>query len=101
MSTVMKLSKTQIPKRIQSGGSFGSWLGKFGKKVVTDFAIPFAKNNLSGFVNNLTSNAINIFERKIIGKKAVRAGKGYTLIASNEDMNDIIKIIKLLENSNV
>ena len=29
------------------------------------------------------------------------AGKGFTLFISNEDMNDIIKIIKLLENSSV
>ena len=27
--------------------------------------------------------------------------KGFTLFISNEDMNDIIKIIKSLENSNV
>ena len=29
------------------------------------------------------------------------AGKGFTLFISNEDMNDIIKIMKLLENSSV
>ena len=27
----------------------------------------------------------------------MRAGKGFTLFISNEDMNDIIKIIELLE----
>ena len=31
----------------------------------------------------------------------MRAGKGFTLFISNEDMNDIIKIIKSLEDSNV
>ena len=36
------------------------------------------------------------------GKGAVRAGKGLTLFILNEDMNDVIKIIKpLLEDSNV
>ena len=31
----------------------------------------------------------------------MRAGEGFTLIISNEDMNDISKIIKSLEGSNV
>ena len=31
----------------------------------------------------------------------MRAGKGITLFISNEDMNDIIKIIMSLENSGV
>ena len=52
-------------------------------------------------VSNLTSNAINKFERKISGKGGVRAGKGFTLFISNEDMNDIIKIIKSLEDLGV
>ena len=30
----------------------------------------------------------------------MRAGKGFTSFILNEDMNDIIKIIKSLENSN-
>ena len=32
MSTDIKLSKSQISKIIQSGGSFGSWLGNLEKK---------------------------------------------------------------------
>ena len=43
---------------------------------------------------------MNKFERKIISTKAVRAGKVFTLLISNEDMNDIIKI-KSLEHPNV
>ena len=39
-------------------------------------------------------SAINKFDRKISGKGAVRARKGFTLFTSNEDMNDVIKIIK-------
>ena len=39
------------------------------------------------------------FESKISGKGAVRTGKGIILFISNEDMNCIIKIIKLLKNS--
>ena len=101
MSTDIKLSKTQISNIIQSGGSFGSWLGNLGKKALTNIAIPLARNNLSGLVSNLTSNAINKIERKISGKRAIRAGKRYTFFISNVDMNDIIKIIKSLEDSGV
>ena len=101
MSTDIKLSIAHISKIIQSGGSFGSWLGNLGKKALTNIAIPLARDNLPGLVSNLTSNAINKFERKISGKGGVRSGKGFTLFISNEDMNDIIKIIKPLENLDV
>ena len=56
---------------------------------------------MPGLVSNLTSNAINKFERKISGKEAVREGKGFTLFILIEDMNDIIKIIKPLKHSGV
>ena len=60
-----------------------------------------ARDSLPGLVSNLTSNAINKFDRKISEEGAVRAGKGFNLFISNEDMNDIIKIIKSLEDSGV
>ena len=44
----------------------------------------------------ITSNAINKFKRKKSVKTAVRVGKGFTLFILNEDMDDIIKIIKSL-----
>ena len=97
MSTDTKLSKTQISKIIQLGGSFGSWLGNLGKKALTNIAILLASDNLPWLVSNLTSNAINKFERKISRKEAARAGKGFALFVSNEDLNDIIKTIKSLE----
>ena len=94
-------SKTQIYKIIQSGGSFGSWLANLGKKALTNIAIPLAWDNLPGLVSNLTSNTINKFQRYISGKGGVRAGKGFTLFILNENMNDIIQIIKSLEDSGV
>ena len=94
MSTDIKLSKAQISKIIQSGGSFVSWLGSLGKKTLRNIVIPLAKDKLPGLVRNLTSNAINKFEWKISGKGAVRAGKEFTLFILNEDMNDTIEIIK-------
>ena len=72
-----------------------------GKKALKNIAIPLARDNLPGLVINLNSNPINKFERKISGKGAVRGGKGFTLFISNEDMNDIIKIIKSLEDLGV
>ena len=59
MSTDTKLSKAQISKVIQSGGSFCSWLANLGKKALTNVAIRLARDNLPGLVSNLTSNAIN------------------------------------------
>ena len=96
MSTGIKLSKTQISKIIQLGGSFGSWFGNLGKKALTNIASHLAREDLPGLVNNLTSNAMNKIERKISGKGAVGAGKGSILFISN---GDIIKIMKLLEDS--
>ena len=48
MSTDIKLSKAQVSKIIQPGGSFGSWLGHLGKKALTDIDIPLARENLPG-----------------------------------------------------
>ena len=64
--------------------------------MVTDI-----KLGLPGLVSNLTSNAISKFERKISGKGVVRSAKGFTLFILNEDMNDVIKIIKSLEDLRV
>ena len=50
MSTDIKLSITQISKKIESSGSFGSWLDNLGKKALTNIAIPLARDNLPGLV---------------------------------------------------
>ena len=54
MSADIKLSNAQISKIIQSGESFGSWLGSLGKKALTNIAIPLARDNLPVLVSNLT-----------------------------------------------
>ena len=59
----------------QSGGFLRIMLGNLGKIVITDLTIPLAKDNLTRLVNNLASNAIKKFQRKVSGKGAVRAGK--------------------------
>ena len=64
MSTNIKLSKTKISKIIQLVGPFCSLLANSGKEPITNVAIPLARNNLPGLVSNLTSSAINKFDRK-------------------------------------
>ena len=59
ISTDIKLCIAQISKIIQSGWSFGSWLGNLGTKALTNIA----RDNLSGLVSNLASNAIKTWNR--------------------------------------
>ena len=66
----------------------------WGKKVLTNVVIPLARDKLPGLSSNVTSNEINKFGRKRIEKE-------FTLLISNEDVNEIIKIIKSLEDSTV
>ena len=99
MSADIKLSKAQMPKIIQTSGSYGFWLGNLVKKALTNIAITLATDNLRKLVSNLHSSAIKKFDRKISGKGSVRPGKRFTLIISSEDINDIIRIIKSSEDS--
>ena len=69
MSRDIKLSKNQISKIIQPGGSFGSCIGNLGKKELANIAISLARDNLPGLISNLTLNAINNFARKYIEKE--------------------------------
>ena len=75
MSTDIKLSKTQISKIIQSGGSFGSWLDNLEKKALPSIAITLGRDKLPVLVSNLTSIVINKFmEKKNKWKKIFQAG---------------------------
>ena len=56
ISTDIKLTKTQMSKKNQSGGSFGSSLGNLWKETLTNIAILSARDNLPGLVSNLTCN---------------------------------------------
>ena len=86
---------------IHSGGSCGFWLASLGHKTLTNVVIPLARDNLTGLLRNLTSNAINKCEKEVGRKGAVRTRKGFSLFILKEDMNNIIKIIKSLEDSGV
>ena len=51
--------------------------------------------------NKAPSSILDKFERKISGQGAVRAGKVITLFISNEEMDNIIKIVQSLEKSSL
>ena len=92
MSTDLKFSKAQISKIMQSGGSFLSKLVGPLMKV----AIPLAKNVLEPLGITAAASAIDAG----IQKKKHRSGTK-TLIISNEEMNDVMKIVQALKDSNI
>ena len=71
------------------------------KKSLRNVAIPLVGDNLSTLASSLTCNAQNKFEKKNKWKRSCASKNRIYIFLSNEDMNDIIKIIKLLEDSNV
>ena len=95
MSTDLKLSKAQISKIIQSGGFLGSLLSKLVGPLMK-VAVPLAKNILAPLgITAATSVTDEGIQKKIHGSGTT------TLITSNKEMNDIIKIVQNLEDSNI
>ena len=95
MSTDIKLSKTQIIKMIQSGRFLGSLLSKLAGPLMKA-AVPLAINILAPLRIAVAASAIDAgIQKKIHGSGTT------TLIISNEEMNDIMKIIGALEDSNI
>ena len=94
LATDIKLSKTQIKKIIQSGGFLGKLLSKLAGSLMK-VALPLAKNVLTPLGLTPAISAIDgSIEKKI-------HGSGVKLIIEQEHMNDIMKIIKALENSGI
>ena len=97
MSTNLKLSKTQISKIIQSGGFLGRLLGpllKTGLPLIKNVVKPLAKTVLIPLWLTAAASAADAeIHQKILGSGNT------TLIISNEEMNDIIKIIQGLGDS--
>ena len=94
LATNIKLSKAQIKKLIQSGGFLGKLLSKLAGPLMK-VAMPLAKNVLASLGLTAAMSAIDGSIQKKIH------GSGIKLIIEQEDMNDIIKIIKALENSGI
>ena len=87
MSTDLKLSKAQISKIIQSGGFLGSLLSKLAGPLMK-VAILLAKNVLAPLGITAAASAIYAGIQKEIHGSGTK-----TLIISNEEMNDIMKIV--------
>ena len=93
--TDLKLSKAKISKIIQSRGFLGSLLSKLVGSLMK-VAIPLAKNLLVPLGITAAASAIDaVDQQKIHGSGTT------TLIISNEEVNDIRKIIQALEDSNI
>ena len=94
LATVIKLSKAQIKKIIQSGGFLGKLLSKLAGPLMK-VAMPLAKNVLAPLGLTAAMSAIDGSMQKKIH------GSGVKLIIGQEYMNDIMKIIEALENSGI
>ena len=97
-STDIKLSKTQLYKMIQLGGFFGRLLDhllKAGLPLMKSVIQPLAKNVLIPLGLAAAASAADVgTHKKIIG-----SGRNTTLKISNDEMRDILKAVKSLEDS--
>ena len=99
MSTDLKLSKAQINKIIQSGGFLSKLLGPLLKtwlSLIKNLIKPLAKSVLIllGLTAAASASDAGIHKKKL--------GCGNTtLITSNEEMNNIMRIVQAPEDSNI
>ena len=97
-STNMKLSKTHLHKIGQSGGFLGRLLGpllKTGLPLMENVLKLLAKSVLIPLGLTAASATDAVILKKMFG-----SGKT-TLIISNEEMNDFMKIVKSFEESSI
>ena len=101
LSTDIKLSKTQLSKMIQSGRFLGRLLGpllKTGLPLMKSVIKPLAKSVLIPLGLTAAASAVDAgIHKKILGS----GHNNTTLIISNDEMDDILKIVKSLEDSGV
>ena len=101
LSTDIKLSKTQLSKMIQPGGFLGKLLGpllKTGLPLIKSVIKPLAKSVLVPLGLTAAASAADAgIHKKILGSDH----NNITLIISNDEMDDILKIVKSLEDSGV
>ena len=95
MSTNLKLSQAQISKIMQSGRFLGSLLSKLGGSLMK-VAILLTKNVLAPLGITAAASA-----NDAVIQKKIHDSWSTTLIISNEEMNDTMKIVQALEDSNI
>ena len=91
----IKLSRAQISQIIQSGRFLGSLFSRIAGPLMK-LAVPLAKNNLDPLEITAAASAINAGIQKKIHSSGTTA-----LLISNEEMNDIMKIVQALKYSNI
>ena len=91
----IKLSRAQMSQIIQSGRFLGSLFSKIAGPLMK-LAVPLAKNNLDPLGITAAASAINAGIQKKIHSSGTTA-----LLISNEEMNDIMKIVQALKYSNI
>ena len=97
----IKLSKAQISKIIQSGGFLISLLTKLAG-LFMKVAVSLSKNILTPLGITAAASAIHAGIKKKKKKEKKKHGSGTTtLTISNEEMNDITKIVQALEDSDI
>ena len=97
-STNIKLSKNQLSKMIQSGGFLGRLLSPLLRTrlpLMKSIIKPIAKSVLVRLGLTAGASAADAG----IHKKILGSGHNTTLIISNDEMEDTLKIIKSLEDS--
>ena len=101
-STDIKLSKTQLSKFVQSGGFLGRLLGPLlttGLPLMKSVIKPLAKSVLLPLeLTAAASTADAGIHKKILGSGH---NNNTTLIISNDEMYDFLKMVKYLEDSGV
>ena len=89
MSTDIKPFKAQVLKIIQFGGFLGSLFSKLAG-LLMEVAVPLAKNILAPLGIAAAASAI---DAGIQQQKQIHGARTTTLIISNEEMNNIMKIV--------
>ena len=101
VSTDINMSKTQLLKMIQSGGFLGRLLGPLlgtGLPLMKSVIKPLAKSVLVPLGLTAAASAADAgIQKKILGS----GHNNTTLIISNDEMGNILKIVKSLEDSGV
>ena len=102
LSTDIKLSKTHLSKMIQSGGFLGRLLGpllKTGLPLIKNVIKPLAKSVLIPLGLTTAASAADAWIHKKILGSGHNNLSSTTLIISNNEMEDINRIVESLEDS--